>query len=71
MQTLVEVEDFHQAQPDVVAQSAVKILSHFKADAVGTIKAIKSLCQRCKGILAEVITYVAVYFYFVRCDLFN
>ncbi|EOY23342.1 Pentatricopeptide repeat superfamily protein, putative isoform 3 [Theobroma cacao] len=53
-QTVVELEDFKQAQPDAIAQSAAKIISCLKAGGEKTTQALKSLCWRCKSIQVEV-----------------
>ncbi|EOY23343.1 Pentatricopeptide repeat superfamily protein, putative isoform 4, partial [Theobroma cacao] len=52
-QTVVELEDFKQAQPDAIAQSAAKIISCLKAGGEKTTQALKSLCWRCKSIQVE------------------
>ncbi|KAJ8752994.1 hypothetical protein K2173_008729 [Erythroxylum novogranatense] len=51
--TTVEVEDFRRAQPDIVALSASKIMSHLKAGGDEVTQAFKSLCWRLKGIQVE------------------
>ncbi|XP_047166404.1 uncharacterized protein At3g49140-like [Vigna umbellata] len=51
--TVLEVEDYMKAQPDVIAHSASKIISRLKADGEKTLQALKSLCWRCKGIQVE------------------
>ncbi|KAE8681467.1 Pentatricopeptide repeat superfamily protein, putative isoform 2 [Hibiscus syriacus] len=52
-QTDVELEDFKQAQPDVIAHAASKIIYRLKAGGEKTTQALKSLCLRCKGIQVE------------------
>ncbi|KAL2577659.1 hypothetical protein AAZV13_16G149100 [Glycine max] len=51
--TAIELEDYMNAQPDVIAHSASKIISRLKADGEETLEALKSLCWRCKGIQVE------------------
>ncbi|KAK7364391.1 hypothetical protein VNO80_13004 [Phaseolus coccineus] len=51
--TVLEVEDYMKAQPDVIAHSASKIISRLKADGEKTLQALKSLCWRCKSIQVE------------------
>lgn len=61
MQSVVNVEDFRRAQPDVIAHSAANIISRLEAGAEKIVQALKSLCWRCKGILVEVKHYDAHY----------
>ncbi|KAI4324966.1 hypothetical protein MLD38_030406 [Melastoma candidum] len=49
----VEVEDFLKAKPDAIAPSSDNIVSHLKADGDKTIRALKALCFRRKGIQVE------------------
>ncbi|KAI4324970.1 hypothetical protein MLD38_030409 [Melastoma candidum] len=49
----VEVEDFLKAKPDAIAHSSDDIVSHLKADGDKTIRALKALCFRRKGIQVE------------------
>uniref|UniRef100_A0A0R0IDK7 Uncharacterized protein n=3 Tax=Glycine max TaxID=3847 RepID=A0A0R0IDK7_SOYBN len=51
--TALELEDYMNAQPDIIAHSASKIISRLKADGEKTLEALKSLCWRCKGIQVE------------------
>ena len=60
LQTVVDVEDYMNAQPDAIAHSASKIISRLKAGGEKTIQALKSLCWRCKGIQVEVIHKLGV-----------
>lgn len=55
MQTVLELEDYTNAQPDAITKSSSKIISHLKAGGEKTLQALKSLCWRCKGIQVEVI----------------
>ncbi|CAH9070580.1 unnamed protein product [Cuscuta epithymum] len=59
-QTCIEIEDFQRAQPDAIAQPAVKILSRLKAGGQKTIQALKSLCMRCKGIQVEEVALIGM-----------
>eukprot|EP00262_Sarcandra_glabra_P002510 TRINITY_DN1286_c4_g1_i1.p1 TRINITY_DN1286_c4_g1~~TRINITY_DN1286_c4_g1_i1.p1 ORF type:complete len:498 (+),score=94.18 TRINITY_DN1286_c4_g1_i1:135-1496(+) len=52
-QSMVKVKDFRQARPDVIAHSAANIISRLKAGGEKTVKALKSLCWREKGIQVE------------------
>jgi len=56
-QVVLEVEDYTKAQPDAIARSSSKIISHLKAagESEKTLQALKSLCWICKGIQVEVI----------------
>ncbi|KAE8729957.1 hypothetical protein F3Y22_tig00003041pilonHSYRG00335 [Hibiscus syriacus] len=54
LQTNAKLEDFKQAQLDVIAPSAVNIISRLKAGGKKTTQALRSLCLRCKGIQVEV-----------------
>ncbi|KAG7981422.1 hypothetical protein I3843_05G233400 [Carya illinoinensis] len=58
--TVVEVEDFVNAQPDAIAHSAAKIISRVKAGGDKTVLALKSLCWRCKGIQVEEAALIGV-----------
>ncbi|XP_068660326.1 uncharacterized protein At3g49140-like isoform X2 [Aristolochia californica] len=59
-QNFVKVEDFWQAQPDIIAHSAAKIMSNLKAGGDKTIQALKSLCWTQKGIQVQEATVVGV-----------
>ncbi|KAK6262401.1 hypothetical protein QUC31_008217 [Theobroma cacao] len=59
-QTVVELEDFKQAQPDAIAQSAAKIISCLKAGGEKTTQALKSLCWRCKSIQVEEVAIIGI-----------
>ncbi|GAU29205.1 hypothetical protein TSUD_361950 [Trifolium subterraneum] len=52
---ILELEDYMKAQPDAIARSSSKIISHLKAggESEKTLQALKSLCWRCKGIQVE------------------
>lgn len=52
---VLEVEDYTKAQPDAIARSSSKIISHLKAagESEKTLQALKSLCWICKGIQVE------------------
>lgn len=54
-QIVLELEDYAKAQPDAIARSSSKIISHLKAGGEKTLLALKSLCCRSKGIKVEVI----------------
>ncbi|KAF2312222.1 hypothetical protein GH714_028600 [Hevea brasiliensis] len=58
--TVVEVEDFREAQPDAIAHSAGKILSRLKAGGEKISQALKSLCWKCKGIQVEEAALIGV-----------
>ncbi|KAI4384792.1 hypothetical protein MLD38_002895 [Melastoma candidum] len=49
----VAIEDFLKAKPDAIAHSAADIVSRLKADGEKTLRALKALCWRCKGIQVE------------------
>ncbi|OIW06372.1 hypothetical protein TanjilG_15017 [Lupinus angustifolius] len=51
--TVLELEDYMKAQPDAIAHSASKIISHLKAGGEKTLQALKSLCWRYKGLEVE------------------
>lgn len=50
---VLELEDYMKAQPDAIARSSSKIISHLKAGGEKTLQALKSLCWRCKSIQVE------------------
>ncbi|XP_045815531.1 uncharacterized protein At3g49140-like [Trifolium pratense] len=52
---ILDLEDYMKAQPDAIARSSSKIISHLKAggESEKTLQALKSLCWRCKGIQVE------------------
>ncbi|CAI8593717.1 unnamed protein product [Vicia faba] len=50
---VLELEDYAKAQPDAIARSSSKIISHLKAGGEKTLLALKSLCCRSKGIKVE------------------
>ncbi|KAK1276304.1 hypothetical protein QJS04_geneDACA010056 [Acorus gramineus] len=49
----VKIQDFRRAKPDVIAHSAVQIISRFRAGGERNTQALKSLCWRLKGIQVE------------------
>ncbi|CAA7397113.1 unnamed protein product [Spirodela intermedia] len=51
--SLVKIEDFRKAQPDILAHSAAKIISRLKSCGDKIIQALKSLCLRSKGLHVE------------------
>ncbi|OMO66878.1 FMN-binding split barrel [Corchorus olitorius] len=59
-QTVVELEDFKQAQPDAIAHSSAKIISRLKAGGEKITQALRSLCWRCKGIQVEEVAIISV-----------
>ncbi|KAK1299921.1 Uncharacterized protein QJS10_CPB13g00822 [Acorus calamus] len=52
-QSTVKIQDFRRARPDVIAHSAVQIISRFRAGGERNTQALKSLCWRLKGIQVE------------------
>lgn len=52
-QNEVKIQDFRKARADVIAHSAVNIISRLKAGGEATIQALKSLCWRQKSIQVE------------------
>lgn len=59
-QSVVSLQDFQQAEPDILAHSASTIISRINCAGKGTKKALKSLCRRIKGIQVEEATLVGV-----------
>lgn len=59
-QSLVNIKDYRQAQPDVIAHLASKIISRLKTGGEKIVQALKSLCWRCKGILVEEVAPIGV-----------
>ncbi|GLJ46446.1 hypothetical protein SUGI_0978930 [Cryptomeria japonica] len=59
-QCLVSLQDFHQAEPDILAHSASTIIARINSAGKKTKKALKSLCRRIKGIQVEEATLVGV-----------
>ncbi|XP_062120316.1 uncharacterized protein At3g49140-like [Humulus lupulus] len=59
-QTVVEVEDFMEAQPDAIAHSAAKIISRLKDGGEKTTQALKSLCWRVMGIQVDEAVIIGV-----------
>ncbi|PSR91055.1 hypothetical protein CEY00_Acc28396 [Actinidia chinensis var. chinensis] len=60
LQTRVELEDLHKAQPDAIAHSVVKIIYRIKTGGEKTTQALKSLCWRCKGIQVKDTSIIGV-----------
>ncbi|URE06143.1 hypothetical protein MUK42_16187 [Musa troglodytarum] len=54
-QSTVNIHNFREARPDVLAHSAVNIISRLKADGEKISQALKLLCIRQKGIHVEVL----------------
>ncbi|PIN20283.1 hypothetical protein CDL12_07017 [Handroanthus impetiginosus] len=59
-QNYVDIEDFKRARPDAIAHSAPKIIARLKAGGEKTMRALKSLCWRCRGIRAEECALIGV-----------
>ena len=53
----MKIQDFRDAQPDVIAHSAANIISRLKAGGEKITEAFKALCWRHKGIKVEVMQW--------------
>lgn len=58
--SLVKVEEYRKARPDIIAKSKAKIISRLKSGGVKTTEALKSLCWRAKGIQVEEVVLTGV-----------
>lgn len=59
-QSTVKIQDFRDAQPDVIAHSAANIISRLKAGGEKITEAFKALCWRHKGIKVEEVSLSGV-----------
>ncbi|KAH7680550.1 FMN-binding split barrel-containing protein [Dioscorea alata] len=59
-QSTVKIQDFRDAQPDVIAHSAANIISRLKAGGEKITEAFKAICWRHKGIKVEEISLSGV-----------
>ncbi|KAG9446106.1 hypothetical protein H6P81_012234 [Aristolochia fimbriata] len=50
---LVNLQDFQEAEPDVLAHSASTIIEHFSEDSMKSKMALKALCRKKKGLNVE------------------
>lgn len=50
----MKIQDFQDAQPDVIAHSAANIISRLKAGGEKITEAFKAICWTHKGIKVEV-----------------
>lgn len=58
--SLVKVQEYRKARPDIIAKSKAKIISRIKSGGVKTTEALKSLCWRAKGIQVEEVVLTGV-----------
>lgn len=54
MQTMIDLQDFLDAEPDVLAHSAPAIIDRFSEYGVQGSIALKALCRKKKGLIVEV-----------------
>ena len=54
MQTMIDLQDFLDAEPDVLAHSAPAIIDSFSEYGVQGSIALKALCRKKKGLIVEV-----------------
>lgn len=59
-QSAIGLEDFQDAEPDILAHSTSAILEHFSEKGIRCNAALKALCKR-KGLPAEVIIVAKCY----------
>ncbi|KAH9328159.1 hypothetical protein KI387_000267, partial [Taxus chinensis] len=59
-QSLVNLHDFQQAEPDILAHSASTIMARINAGGKKAKTALKSLCKRTRGIQVEEATLIGV-----------
>eukprot|EP01018_Ginkgo_biloba_P018241 Gb_25444 [translate_table: standard] len=59
-QSAVSLQDFQQAEPDILAHSATTIIARINAGGKKTENALKSLCRKKKGIQVEEATLIGV-----------
>lgn len=54
MQSIIDLQDFQDAEPDVIAHCASAIIERFNEDGMQFDAALKALCRKRKGLVVEV-----------------
>jgi len=60
VKSVVSLQDFQQAEPDILAHSASTIIARINSCGKKTKTALKSLCRKIKGIEVEETTIIGV-----------